>query len=607
MSFPTSTISQLGVSSSITQKGVASSIAQKGVASSIAESGVSHADEFITEWDMPAGEFSLCCYGGASYDCIVNWGDGTSESIITSSGDPDRIHTYANAGTYQIRISGTFTHHFVRYNSYCTYLTKIINWGNVGFTSFEDAFSGCVNLTIIPSGAITGADECTTCENMFEDTGLTSIPATLFDNMPSVTTYVRCFCNIGVGLLGNAPELWDLTPEPDGLACFFNDTNLTNWDNIPDTWGGPLDTTAPVIESAEVGTVDSVTLVMTYGEALDPDSVPATTAFVVSAPLSDPAVSGVAIVGATVRLTLSTAILYGDTVTVSYTKPSSNPLQDVAGNDCVSLTNYAVTNNVEQLYCAEYLDVWNAFTNKPSDADAIIQNAKMLAIVAGGRYAKSERHWEFSVHTNTAGEAQLDWIDPVNHLPVTNVNGCAWDAYNGFTGNSAGTKYLRSNFVPTVDGTIIGQNNICVMIGIGTDISEEGFDIGALGTIPGTNHLVIRSKNGAGDSAHYWCNSNVLQGSANNNGKKYFALSRGFAANFDFYQNLVKTNHINNSTGLPNLEIFMLCRNAWGIPGDYSNRQFRFAEIGEYLTEGEVLSAIGDENIYLTSYGTQLY
>ena len=56
-------------------------------------------------------------------------------------------------------------------------------------------------------------------------------------------------------------------------------------------------------------------------------------------------VNTVAISGSMVTLTLSQAVTSGDTVTVSYTKPGTNPLRDAAGNESVGLTNAAVTNN----------------------------------------------------------------------------------------------------------------------------------------------------------------------------------------------------------------------------------------------------------------------
>ena len=56
-------------------------------------------------------------------------------------------------------------------------------------------------------------------------------------------------------------------------------------------------------------------------------------------------VSMVAINGMTVTLTLSGAVTSGDTVTVTYAVPGTNPVQDAAGNDAAALSTRAVTNN----------------------------------------------------------------------------------------------------------------------------------------------------------------------------------------------------------------------------------------------------------------------
>jgi uncharacterized repeat protein (TIGR02059 family) len=106
------------------------------------------------------------------------------------------------------------------------------------------------------------------------------------------------------------------------------------------------DTTAPVLQSARV--TDN-TLTLSYAEYLKPGTLPAANAF--SLTVNDqagPAVTQVAVLGQTATLTLATAVLEGQTVTLSYTDPSSandaNALQDLVGNDAASLTARAVVN-----------------------------------------------------------------------------------------------------------------------------------------------------------------------------------------------------------------------------------------------------------------------
>ena len=101
------------------------------------------------------------------------------------------------------------------------------------------------------------------------------------------------------------------------------------------------DTTVPTFSSA---TVDGKELVVTFSEALDTGSVPATTDFTVSVAGTDQTPTNVEVSGSAVTLTLSTAATGGQTVTVTYTK-GTNPIQDLAGNDAAALSSQAVTNN----------------------------------------------------------------------------------------------------------------------------------------------------------------------------------------------------------------------------------------------------------------------
>lgn len=111
-----------------------------------------------------------------------------------------------------------------------------------------------------------------------------------------------------------------------------------------------IDTTAPVFASA---TVNGVSLVMSYNDAnlLDPTNIPDVTAFTVMTNSVNNAVTAVTVDGAakTVTLILTTAVTSSQVVTVAYSDPTVgndlNAIQDAAGNDAVSFSAVAVTNN----------------------------------------------------------------------------------------------------------------------------------------------------------------------------------------------------------------------------------------------------------------------
>ena len=96
----------------------------------------------------------------------------------------------------------------------------------------------------------------------------------------------------------------------------------------------------PILQEA---TVNGDTMELVFDEDLKTSSVPAGTAFTVQVAGSDRSLVNtdpVAVSGRTVTLTLASAVSYREAVTVAYTKPGSNPLEDTGGNDA---DNFAAT------------------------------------------------------------------------------------------------------------------------------------------------------------------------------------------------------------------------------------------------------------------------
>ena len=109
--------------------------------------------------------------------------------------------------------------------------------------------------------------------------------------------------------------------------------------------GHQVDGVRPSFLSAAV---DGASLTLTYGEALDGGSRPASGDFTVEVGGSGRSVTGVSVSGSGVTLTLNPAVEHGDTgIRASYTVPAgvgANPIQDEVGNDARGLSNQSVTN-----------------------------------------------------------------------------------------------------------------------------------------------------------------------------------------------------------------------------------------------------------------------
>ena len=109
--------------------------------------------------------------------------------------------------------------------------------------------------------------------------------------------------------------------------------------------GHKVDGVRPSLLSAAV---DGSSLALTYGEALDGGSRPASGDFTVEVDGSGRSVTGVSVSGSVVTLTLNPVVEHGDTgIRVSYTVPTgvgANPIQDEVGNDARGLSSRSVTN-----------------------------------------------------------------------------------------------------------------------------------------------------------------------------------------------------------------------------------------------------------------------
>ena len=102
-----------------------------------------------------------------------------------------------------------------------------------------------------------------------------------------------------------------------------------------------VDGVKPALASAAV---NGAALTLTYGEALDENSTPATDAFTVTVAGSGRMVTHVSVSGRVVTLTLASAVAHGEAVTVSYS-PGTNPIQDAVGNDAEAVSRESVRND----------------------------------------------------------------------------------------------------------------------------------------------------------------------------------------------------------------------------------------------------------------------
>lgn len=170
---------------------------------------------------------------------------------------------------------------------------------------------------------------------------------------------------------------------------------------------------APVFVSAVIENTAPSVIEITYSLALA-GIVPAISAFTVQVNAAARSVSSVSVSGTKVLLTLSSPVAYGNTVTVAYTKPSTNPLQTTAGGQAASIGAQNVTNRVSQATTPPVVTPPPVVPNTPPVAVVNFPERTYTGFVgeinAGGSYDADKDKLTFS------------WKIPEN-IPVSSTTG----------------------------------------------------------------------------------------------------------------------------------------------------------------------------------------
>lgn len=123
-------------------------------------------------------QFALPLVSTGTYNFVVNWGDGTSNTITTWN-QAETIKTYSNIGTYNIKITGTLIGWRFNNTGDILKLLSINSWGNMRLGTTQGGyFYGCANLTL------------TSVSDVLNLTGTTSLFAA-FASCTSLTTVNR--------------------------------------------------------------------------------------------------------------------------------------------------------------------------------------------------------------------------------------------------------------------------------------------------------------------------------------------------------------------------------------------------------------------------------
>ncbi|MBJ00916.1 MAG: BspA family leucine-rich repeat surface protein [Halobacteriovoraceae bacterium] len=115
-------------------------------------------NEFVSTWRVGDASFgdgdltvTLPLRSGFNYNFTVDWGDGTTAEV-TAHDDVDIDHAYGSAGDYTIKITGTVEAWYFNNTGDKDKIISVQELGSVGWKNFDNAFSGCSNLTTFSGG-----------------------------------------------------------------------------------------------------------------------------------------------------------------------------------------------------------------------------------------------------------------------------------------------------------------------------------------------------------------------------------------------------------------------------------------------------------------------
>jgi surface protein len=188
---------------------------------------------FITTWRTTTTNETITiptAGGGYNYDIITS--DGQTFTGVTGN----QAITFATAGDYDVSISGDFPGIYINNGVDKDKLIDVKQWGNIVWSSFQNAFFGCSNLT----GSFTDAPNLTNVtnfENLFRNCSSFSANLSSWD-VSNITSFNGAFLIFGGGATAPSTPVsglgsWDMSSARQLGSMLRGQTNynedLSSW------------------------------------------------------------------------------------------------------------------------------------------------------------------------------------------------------------------------------------------------------------------------------------------------------------------------------------------------------------------------------------------
>ena len=186
-------------------------------------------DAFVTTWGFNYNieeprRITIPTHSGSTYAYTVDWGDGSNDDTIYHG---PATHTYpddSRLANYVITISDHFPHIYFNNGGDKDKIRTIRQWGSTVWSSMEDSFSGCTNLTIETGAGQPELSAVTDMSQMFD--GATSFNQQIGDwEVGSVTNMTAMFQ--GATSFNQPISNWDVSLVTN-MRFMFREANAFN-------------------------------------------------------------------------------------------------------------------------------------------------------------------------------------------------------------------------------------------------------------------------------------------------------------------------------------------------------------------------------------------
>jgi surface protein len=194
---------------------------------------------FISTWNTTntsggsssSNQVKLPLFSGGSYNFVVNWGDGNTDTI-TSWNQAEVTHTYASSGTYTISIDGECKGFEFDGTGDRLKIISVSSWGDFELIGNNGRqFRGCTNLDLTSVSDVLNFGNCTNCEYMFDSYAFATINNIDSWDVSNVTSMTFMFYNSAFNQSLNSWDVSSVTNMSNMFESAFSfNSNITSWD-----------------------------------------------------------------------------------------------------------------------------------------------------------------------------------------------------------------------------------------------------------------------------------------------------------------------------------------------------------------------------------------